>query len=104
MLVARESLRIDGNLDQGTYSQNGRGVSSTYGCVSCKVQIFTESTKRPGFASLRSGTLDRSSEVVPAAHFWIRSKQTWVSLPKEAPAHAEQPATTAEWLGFVGRA
>jgi hypothetical protein len=102
MLVARGSLRIDGKLDRGTYSQFGRGVSSTYGCVYCKVQIFTENTKRQGFASLRSGTLDRSSEVVPAAHFWIRSKQAWVCLPNEASTHAEQPATTAEWLELVG--
>lgn len=103
LLIARGSLRIEGDLDQGTYSQSGRGVSSTYGCLNCKVQIFAKNTKRPGLLSLRSGTLDRSSEIVPTAHFWIRSKQAWIRLPDGATALLEQPATAAEWLKLVGK-
>ena len=103
MLVARRSLRIEGALECGTYSLPGRACASTYGCGQCKVQIFTESATRPGLASVRCGTLDRSSHIEPTAHFWVSSKQLWLQLPEGATALAQQPATTAEWLKLVGR-
>jgi hypothetical protein len=35
------------------------------------------------FLNVRAGTLDDTSWLRPAAHFWTRSKQPWVMLPDE---------------------
>jgi hypothetical protein len=35
------------------------------------------------FRTVRAGTLDDTSWLRPAAHFWTRSKQPWVVLPDE---------------------
>lgn len=102
MLFARQDLEIDGELDSGTCQQPSGAISTIWGCVKCKVRVFAENNLRPGFASLRCGTLDRSSEVVPAAHLWVQSKQPWITIPDDIPAMARQPDNQAEWLALVG--
>ena len=102
MLFAKQDIDIEGDLDSGTYEQPSGALSTIWGCAKCKVRVFAENDKRPGFASLRCGTLDRSHEVVPAAHLWVSSKQAWVTLPDRIPALAEQPQTQEEWLKLVG--
>lgn len=102
MLFSKQDLEIDGELDQGVVTQPSGAVSSIWGCAVCKARIFAENDKRPGFASLRCGTLDRSSEVVPAAHLWVRSKQSWVEIPADVKSMDEQPRTIEEWTNLVG--
>lgn len=102
MLFAKQDLDIKGDLDSGSYEQPNGALSTIWGCARCKVRIFAENDERPGFASLRCGTLDRSHEIEPAAHLWVNSKQAWVTLPDGVPAHAEQPQTQAEWIALVG--
>jgi hypothetical protein len=102
MLFARANLEIEGALDSGVFQQPSGAVSTLWGCPLCKVRIFSENAARPGMATLRCGTLDRSAEVVPAAHFWVRSKQPWVVLPAGVPALMEQPQGDAEWLALLG--
>ncbi|OYX39093.1 MULTISPECIES: GFA family protein [unclassified Sphingomonas] len=74
-LFARQDLTITGELDSGDYIQPSGARSLIWGCAICKTRIFAENDKRPGFASLRCGTLDRSADIIPAAHIWISSKQ-----------------------------
>ena len=102
MLFARQDLEIEGELDSGSYQQPSSAISTIWGCAKCKVRVFAENNTRPGFASLRCGTLDRSSEVVLAAHLWVGSKQSWVAIPDGVPALAEQPRSQAEWMTLVG--
>jgi hypothetical protein len=102
MLFAKNDLTIDGALDCGSYQQPSGATSSIWGCATCKVRIFAENDTRPGFASLRCGTLDRSSEIVLAAHLWVSSKQPWITLPDGVPALMEQPRNQAEWMALVG--
>jgi hypothetical protein len=102
MLFARQDLEIEGELDSGSYQQPSGAISTIWGCEKCKVRVFAENNTRPGFASLRCGTLDRSSEVALAAHLWIDSKQSWIMIPEGVPVMAEQPRNQAEWLELVG--
>lgn len=102
MLFARADLTIEGDLDAGYSAQPSGAKATIWGCAVCKTRIFAENDLRPGFGSLRCGTLDRSTEVVPAAHLWVGSKQPWIVLPEGVPALAEQPRTTAEWMALLG--
>lgn len=102
MQFARRDMDIGGELDAGVHRQPSGATATIWGCAICKVRIFAENSTRPGFASLRCGTLDRSSEITPAAHLWVRSKQPWVEIPDGVPALSEQPGTQAEWLNLVG--
>lgn len=40
---------------------------------------------------VRAGTLDDTSWLRPAAHFWTRSKQPWVALPERDQIFETQP-------------
>lgn len=100
--LADLTFETDGALDRGTVTQPSGAVSTITGCAVCKARIYAENATRPGFASLRCGTLDRSAEIVPAAHLWVGSKQPWVVLPEGVPALAEQPRSQAEWIALVG--
>lgn len=102
MLFARQDLEIEGELDSGSHQQPSGALSTIWGCPNCKVRLFAENSTRPGFASLRCGTLDRSAAIVPAAHLWVRSKQPWIVIPDGVPALAEQPRGQAEWLELLG--
>ena len=102
MLFARQDLEIEGELDSGSYLQPSGAVSTIWGCATCKVRIFAENNTRPGFASMRCGTLDRSSDIVLAAHLWVGSKQGWVTIPDGVPTLEEQPRSQAEWMALVG--
>lgn len=102
MLFVRQDMAVEGELDSGAYQQPSGASSTLWGCSICKVRLFAENSTRPGLASLRCGTLDRSAEVVPAAHLWVGSKQEWITIPNGVPAIAEQPRTPAEWMELVG--
>jgi len=102
MLFVRNDMDIAGELDCGEHHQPSGAEASIWGCARCKVRLFVENSTRPGLASLRCGTLDRSAEVIPAAHLWVGSKQPWIILPEGVPALAEQPRTQAEWMALVG--
>jgi hypothetical protein len=56
----------------------------------------------PGGASypnrnIKPGTLDDTSWLTPATHFWTRSAQHWVEIPESATAHDTQPDTLS-WV------
>ena len=44
------------------------------------------------FRNVRAGTLDDTSWLCPATHFWTRNKQPWIVLPDEpSPVFETQP-------------
>ena len=102
MFVVRKDLSLNGNFDSGNYQQPSGAISTLWGCASCKTRIFAENATRPGFASLRCGTLDRSSEIQLAAHVWVKSKQSWIVIPEGVPAMLEQPRSQGEWMQLLG--
>jgi hypothetical protein len=53
-------------------------------CADCGTRIHNQPSKFPGVLSLKPGTLDDTSWVVPSMHVFMRSAQKWVSLPEEA--------------------
>ena len=103
LLISRRDLIVVGDVKTGEYLQPSGATSSVHVCSRCKVPLFSENSNRVGFATLRCGTLDRSAEVVPAAHVWTRSKQSWVTLPDNVPVMDEQPGTAAGWIELIGQ-
>ena len=60
-------------------------------CGDCAGRIHGTRRVRPETVTLRAGTLDDTSWLVPAAHMYVRSAQPWLNLPPadcfdEAPA------------------
>lgn len=102
MLVARDDLEFEGELEAGQMTQPSGAVSTLSGCPTCKSRLIAENSTRPGLATLRVGTLDNAGAFAPAAHLWIKSKQPWFELPADAVTLDEQPRTNEEWLELLG--
>lgn len=102
MLVRLAELKVEGATDSYDRQLADGSCASLVGCPVCKVRIYAANSKRPGLATLRCGTLDQSAKVAPAAHFWIRGKQSWVKIPSGSPQHMTQPKHPFEWLATPG--
>jgi hypothetical protein len=46
-----------------------------------------------GIAFLRAGTLEENEKIVPDAHFFIRSKHPWVTIPEGVATFEAMPGS-----------
>ena len=78
------------------YDRMSADHSSTYRlCGECHSRLYSTTTRRPGIATVRAGTLDRSEELECVAHIFTASKQGWFPLPEGAPAFPDMPPPEA---------
>jgi hypothetical protein len=87
----------------GQYAYNGpHGAAFTHIlCATCATRIANRNSLVPGMIILRAGTLDRSQQLAPIAHIWVKRKQGWVVVPEAVPAFEETP--TPEEFGAALR-
>ncbi|MEM6475709.1 MAG: GFA family protein [Pseudomonadota bacterium] len=102
MLFRLDDLEIDGELDVAEYTQPTGAHAKIYGCAQCKARIYAVNNKREGFGSLRCGTLHNSKDLILAAHIWVGSKQSWITLPDDVPQMETNPETAEEWVKLLG--
>lgn len=60
-------------------------------CAVCHSRVYNTNTRRPGFAVVRAGTLDRSEELDCRAHIFTATRQRWFALPDGVPAWPDAP-------------
>lgn len=60
-------------------------------CADCGARLFTEPPSAPQTITLRPGSLDDTSWLAPAAFFWTRSAQPWMTFPDGALTYETQP-------------
>ena len=87
LLVADEAFQLSGADPRPLYHIASSGRTNTrWICPECGAWICRgpkPGTKPPHtLRSVRAGTLDDTSWLEPTLHFWTRSKQPWVALPK----------------------
>ncbi len=61
-------------------------------CPDCGCRIYNQTEWREGTISVKPGTLDDTSWLVPDMHLWTRNKQSWVILPDGVEAFETQPS------------
>ena len=71
-------------------ADSGRTIPQRF-CAACGTRLFTEPPLSPQTVTLRPGTLDDTSWLVPAAAFWTRSAQPWTVFPDGALLYETQP-------------
>lgn len=102
MGIVESDLILLGELITGTFRQPSGVVATYYACTKCLSKIYVLNSERPGFANIRAGSLDNSSDLNPVVHFWTRSKQLWIAIPEGVPTLETQPQSSEEWLKYVG--
>lgn len=83
-------------------ADSGR-ITTRWVCPDCGSWI--SGAPQPGSAvRVRAGTLDDTSWLQPTMHFWTRSKQPWIVLPKGDQTFETQPADVGGFLSAGGSA
>jgi hypothetical protein len=72
-------------------SPTGVQVTSRF-CRECGGRLYGERAGRAEIVNLRAGTLDNTSWLVPSAHLFMRSAQSWVQPAAGAGCYDTQPA------------
>jgi len=71
-----------------TWAHSGR-VSRQRGCAACFTRLYNTNSARPGFVTIRAGTLDRSDELKVVAHIWTKRKMAGLAIPEGVPSWPE---------------
>lgn len=60
-------------------------------CPNCGVRLIHRRDAYGSDVSLKAGSLDDTSWLVPAGHIWTRSKQKWIGIAGGELSYAGQP-------------
>lgn len=65
-------------------------------------RIYNTNSSRPGFVTIRAGTLDRSNELNVVAHIWTKRKMSGIDVPEGVPSWPEG-AAPADFIAALSR-
>lgn len=91
MRVRLEDVEVTGKMAQ--YRRETSSGSALIGdfCPNCGTRLFHRRETYANNASLKAGSLDDTSWLVPAGHIWVKSKQKWVVIAKGEISYSGQP-------------
>jgi hypothetical protein len=92
MRVLLEDVEVTGKMARFKRKETA-SVSPLLGdfCPDCGVRLIHRRDAYGTEASLKAGSLDDTSWLVPAGHIWTRSKQKWVTISRDSLAYDAQP-------------
>ncbi len=99
--IALDKLELTGELIQADVPRPDGTSVRQIACPACLTRLYGANSAHPGTAMLRAGTLDESSELVPAIHLWTSSKQSWLNVPNDVPSFETQPANMQDWMKYL---
>ena len=68
-------------------------------CPKCGIMLWAMAEYfGDGLLFVRAGTLEENEKVVPDAHFFVRSKHPWISIPDGVRAYQTLPGKDDEPL------
>ena len=101
LVVLETNLSVTGAALVGQVPKPDGAVVTHHGCAACLTRLYTRNSARPGIVTLRAGTRDDSSELIPAFHIWTASKQPWVMIPTDVPSYAGHVPDLPTWLRLL---
>ncbi len=79
---------------------SGKKMSCQF-CPNCGTRIFHKAVNQTQTLSIKPGTLNSTSSLMPVGHIWISSKQKWLNISKESIQYEANPDSfeelIAEW-------
>ncbi len=103
--VRRADLEVTGEVSSfvRTSSSGNRLVGDF--CPTCGSRLFHRREKYSETLNIKAGTLDDTSWLKPAGHIWTKSRQPWVTIPKDALSYDRQPESDddliARWQAML---
>lgn len=70
--------------------ESGRLIDCLF-CPGCGGRLFHNPQHNPKITIVKAGTLDDARRLLPVAHIWTASAQSWISLPDWTLRYEGQP-------------
>ena len=81
LIIQRDALEIlTGEVATFETTADSKRLKTCAFCPRCGVRIYNGTR---ALFSIKAGTLDDTSQLIPDAHYWTRSKQSWTTLPAD---------------------
>lgn len=61
-------------------TESGEAIVTSWFCENCGGRMYGERNTRPDSINVRAGTLDDTTWLVPAAHFFMENAQPWETI------------------------
>ena len=71
-------------------AESGKRLRCSF-CPQCGTRIHHRSTDVVSVLSVKPGTLDDRSWLVPTLHVWTRGKHGWVPVPEDVESFEQEP-------------
>lgn len=96
MLVRRHGLEVAWDaLKAWQRPTPSGGTLVCHFCPACGTRLFHVGSDDEAIVSVKAGSLDDRSWLVPAGHIWTRSAQSWIELPAGTLRYEAQPPDMA---------
>ena len=98
--VFENQFNVDGPLECWTRSTDSGSMTDCYFCKRCGSRVYHAGRSRPGFLTVKGGSLDDPDELPLVAHIWTASRRRDVLLDPDLPHWETQPRDNAEWINL----
>lgn len=92
-----DDLRIKGELMSYERPAHSGAITECLFCPDCGTRIYHQSSRSNSLVTLKGGTLDNASDLIPRAHLWTSRKHKWLPLPAGAEKYDRQPTDLKRW-------
>jgi len=90
MPVPADSLQVTGETKRFTMVADSGSETTAVFCPKCGVRIYHLPRRAEGIAVLKAGTLDDTGWIRPDYFVWMKSAQSWITVPTGVTALSEQ--------------
>ncbi len=100
-LALESDFSVEGELAEGGFTQPSGARARLFACPKCHSRIYGSNSDSPGLVIIRAGTFDNSQDIIPDVHVWVKSKQSWITIPPDVRTMETQPETGDGWTQLV---
>ena len=95
--ISRERFSISGETATWERQSHSGAVTRCHFCKNCGTRLYHSSTDNPERLTVKGGSLDDTSAIMPLAHLWVSRKQPWIVIDDDVPVHQTQPDDLSAW-------
>lgn len=95
--IELDAFCVDGSLTAYDRPAHSGATTKCHFCSNCGTRIYHQSSASSELITLKGGTLDDASNLLPVAHLWILRAHKWIELPTDAETYERQPTDLSGW-------
>lgn len=96
-------LRVDGTPASFTTTAYSGRTKYNFFCANCGTRLWHSGSQPPDSITLKVGSLDNPSDIVPLGHLWVSKKQAGIELDPASEQFSTQPEDVVQWRENLGK-